>query len=71
MRTTSRRAWRVIGGGVGAATLLGLGYVATQRNGCDTATFASAAVRPHGSIVFSRNAKSSSSTRLAWPFRRT
>ena len=30
MRTTSRRAWRVIGGGVGAATLLGLGYVATQ-----------------------------------------
>jgi len=30
MRTTSRRAWRVVGGGVGAATLLGLGYVATQ-----------------------------------------
>jgi len=30
MRKTSRRAWRVVGGGVGAATLLGLGYVATQ-----------------------------------------
>jgi len=30
MRTTSRHAWRVIGGGVGAVTLLGLGYVATR-----------------------------------------
>lgn len=30
MRTKSHRAWRVVGGGVGAATLFGLGYVATQ-----------------------------------------
>src|SRR5678815_3434117 len=30
MRKTSRRAWRVVGGGVGAVTLLGLGYVATR-----------------------------------------
>ena len=30
MRNTSRHAWRVVGGGVGAVTLLGLGYVATQ-----------------------------------------
>ena len=29
MRTTSRRAWRIVGG-VGAVTALGLGYVATQ-----------------------------------------
>jgi len=29
MRKTSRRAWRVVGG-VGAVTLLGIGYVATQ-----------------------------------------
>jgi len=30
MRKTSSRAWRVVGGGVGAVTLLSLGYVATQ-----------------------------------------
>ena len=30
MRNTSRRAWRVVGGGVGAAALVGVGYVATQ-----------------------------------------
>jgi hypothetical protein len=30
MRRTSDRAWRVVVGGVGAVTLLGLGYVATQ-----------------------------------------
>ena len=30
MRKTSRHAWPVVGGGVGAVTLLGLGYVATQ-----------------------------------------
>ncbi len=30
MAKTSRRAWRVVGGGVGALTLFGLGYVATR-----------------------------------------
>lgn len=30
MRRTSRRAWRVVGGGVGAVTLFGLGHVATR-----------------------------------------
>jgi len=30
MRKTSSRAWRVVGGGVGAVTLLSLGYVATR-----------------------------------------
>jgi hypothetical protein len=30
MRKTSRRGWRVVGGGLGAVTLLGLGYVTTQ-----------------------------------------
>ena len=30
MRNTSRRTWRVVGGGAGAAALVGLGYVATQ-----------------------------------------
>ena len=29
MRSTSRRAWRIVGGGVGAAAMLGLGHVAT------------------------------------------
>jgi hypothetical protein len=30
MRKTSRRTWRVVGGGIGAVTLFGLGYVATR-----------------------------------------
>ena len=30
MTTKSHRAWRVVGGGVGAMTLFGLGYVATR-----------------------------------------
>jgi hypothetical protein len=30
MSKTSRRAWRVVGGGVGAITLFGLGHVATR-----------------------------------------
>lgn len=30
MSTTSRRAWRVVGGGVGAVTLFGLGHVAAR-----------------------------------------
>ena len=30
MRTTARRTWRIVGEGVGAATLLGLGFIATQ-----------------------------------------
>lgn len=30
MRKTSRRAWRVVGVGAGAVTLLGIGYVATR-----------------------------------------
>lgn len=30
MSRTSRRAWRVVGGGIGAVTLFGLGHVATR-----------------------------------------
>ena len=30
MRKTSRQAWRVVGGGIGAVTLFGLGHVATR-----------------------------------------
>jgi hypothetical protein len=30
MRKTSHRAWRVVGGGVGVVTLVGLGYIAAQ-----------------------------------------
>jgi len=69
MRKTSRRAWRVVGGGVGAVTLLGIGYVATR-----WLRYGHVRKRPGPPSLldrFSRNAKSWSGTRLAWLLRRT